>query len=144
MAAPPDCVICRGEAGDLELDRAFVWSDRLWRLSTSLRASILGFSYLEPRRHIPYVADLDGPEADSLGTTLVRVTRFLRDQADADFMWVLVLGEHVPHLHFNIAPRRVGDALLVEPVFVDPTVPKPTPAEHSAFVDRLRTAATAL
>jgi hypothetical protein len=55
-----DCPICRGAAFDPELDRIPVWEDGLWRLTVSLAAEVPGFAYLEPKRHVPYVTDLDG------------------------------------------------------------------------------------
>jgi diadenosine tetraphosphate (Ap4A) HIT family hydrolase len=135
------CVLCRGAEGDSELDRVLVWEDDRWRLTTSRRASVVGFSYLEPKRHIPYLADLDGDEATTFGPTLARVTRLLRDVTGAEFVWALVFGEHVPHLHVNLAPRRRGDALLEDPVLVDPAVAKPSRADHDAIIERLRVAA---
>jgi hypothetical protein len=43
--------------------------------------------------------------------------------------------------HVNLAPRRAGDALLAEPVLVDPGVPKPGRHEHEAVAARLRRSA---
>ena len=60
------CAICAGPAGDDELSRTEVWRDAHWRLSMAVRGETLGFAYLEPIRHIPYLADLDGPEAEHL------------------------------------------------------------------------------
>ena len=54
-----DCAICRGPDGDEELDRTEVWRDDQWRLSMSRHSPTLGFGYLEPIRHIPFLADLD-------------------------------------------------------------------------------------
>jgi len=136
------CVLCRGVTGDEELDRVLVWEDDQWRLTTSRRASVVGFSYLEPKRHIPYLADLDGHEASTFGPTLARAARLLRDVTGAEFVWALVFGEHVPHLHVNLAPRRRGDALLEDPVLVDSTLPKPSRADHEAIIERLRLVAT--
>jgi diadenosine tetraphosphate (Ap4A) HIT family hydrolase len=137
------CVLCRGAEGDAEFDRVLVWEDDRWRLTTSRRASVVGFSYLEPKRHIPYLADLDGDEATTFGPTLARVTRMLRDVTGADFVWALVFGEHVPHLHVNLAPRRRGDALPEDPILIDSAVPKPSRADHETIIERLRMAATA-
>jgi diadenosine tetraphosphate (Ap4A) HIT family hydrolase len=137
------CVICRGPEGDAELGRFLVWEDARWRLKTSRCASVVGFSYLEPRRHIPYLADLDGDEATTLGPTLAWAARLLRDVTGAESVWALVFGEHVPHRHVNLAPRRPGDALLADPVLVDASAPKPTRAHHEAVVKRLRAAASA-
>ena len=111
MIAQPDCVLCRGAAGDAELYRVQVWEDDLWRLTTSLSAEVLGFSYLEPKRHIPHVTDLDGPEAQTFGEVLRKVTHFLKEEAQAELMYVYIFGGGVPHLHVHLAPHRAGDAL---------------------------------
>lgn len=107
----PDCLLCDWGRADAYFQRREVWRDGLWRLTTSLVAPVRGFSYLEPRRHIPHIPDLDGAEAETLGTTLARVTGVLRDICDADLVYVNVFGERVAHLHFNLAPHREGDAL---------------------------------
>ena len=106
-----DCVLCRREAGDAELHRTAVWEDSRWRLTTSLDAPVPGFSYLEPKRHIPYIADLDGEEARTLGPVLARAARALREATGADLVCVYVFGGGVPHLHLHLAPHREGDAL---------------------------------
>jgi hypothetical protein len=33
-----ECIICRGAAGDLDLERIQIWEDDLWRLTASLVA----------------------------------------------------------------------------------------------------------
>jgi len=83
----------------------------LWRLTTSIQAEVLGFSYLEPKRHIPHITDLEGPEAAGLGSVLGRVTRVLREEAGTDLVYLFVFGGGVPHLHIHLAPHRDGDAL---------------------------------
>jgi len=88
-----------------------VWEDELWRLTTSLYAETHGFSYLEPKRHIPNLADLDGDEAVTFGPVLARVTSALKDASDAQLVYVYVFGGSVPHLHLHLAPHSEGDAL---------------------------------
>jgi hypothetical protein len=70
-----DCAICRGPDGDAEFERFQVWEDRHWRLTVSLAAEVPGFAYLEPKRHVPHITDLDGPEAQSFGEVLARTTK---------------------------------------------------------------------
>lgn len=106
-----DCVLCSGVAGDAELHRIQVWDDPLWRLTVSLDSEVLGFSYLEPKRHIPHITDLDGEEARTFGEVLARVSRILRDETGAELVYVYVFGGGVPHLHIHLAPHRPGDAL---------------------------------
>ncbi len=40
----PDCPICQGTMGDIELERIQAWEDDLWRLTVSLNAEILAFA----------------------------------------------------------------------------------------------------
>lgn len=111
MADQADCVICAGSAGDSEWDRVQVWEDALWRLTVSLSAEVPGFAYLEPKRHVPYVTDLDGAEAASFGPVLARCTRILREATGAEVVYVYIFGDGIPHLHVHLAPHRKGDAL---------------------------------
>jgi diadenosine tetraphosphate (Ap4A) HIT family hydrolase len=106
-----ECPICRGAAFDPELDRVAVWEDALWRLTVSLSAEVPGFSYLEPKRHVPYVTDLDGAEASTFGFALARCTRALREATGAERVYVYIFGGGIPHLHVHLAPHQKGDAL---------------------------------
>jgi diadenosine tetraphosphate (Ap4A) HIT family hydrolase len=106
-----DCPLCRTEVGDAEFDRIEVWQDNLWRLTVSLAAEVAGFAYLEPKRHVPYITDLDGAEAASFGPALARCTRTLREVTGADVVYVYIFGDGIPHLHVHLAPHRKGDAL---------------------------------
>jgi diadenosine tetraphosphate (Ap4A) HIT family hydrolase len=107
----PDCLLCQGAAGDAELERIQVWEDAHWRLTMSLVAEVPGFSYLEPKRHIPHVTDLDGEEAATFGEVLARITRVLRDETGAALVYVYIFGGSITHLHVHLAPHRANDAL---------------------------------
>ncbi len=111
MDTKSDCVLCRGAAGDAELQRIQVWEDALWRLTLSLEAEVLGFAYLEPKRHIPYITDLNGNEARTFGDVLARVTQVLREETGAELVYIYVFGGGVPHLHVHLAPHHADDAL---------------------------------
>jgi diadenosine tetraphosphate (Ap4A) HIT family hydrolase len=111
MANQSACVICAGSAGDPEWDRVQVWEDALWRLTVSLSAEVPGFAYLEPKRHVPHVTDLDGAEAASFGPVLARCTRILREVTGAEVVYVYIFGDGIPHLHVHLAPHRKDDAL---------------------------------
>ena len=106
-----DCVLCDGERAAAELNRETVWEDELWRLSMPRRGFTTGFGYLEPKRHVPYVTDLDGEEAATFGAVLARVTSALKEAAGADLVYVYVFGGGIPHLHLHLGPHRDGDAL---------------------------------
>ena len=111
MDAESECVLCRGAPCDAELQRIQVWEDALWRLTLSLEAEVLGFAYLEPKRHIPHITDLADEEARTFGGVLARVTRVLQEETGAELVYVYIFGGGVPHLHVHLAPHRPNDAL---------------------------------
>jgi diadenosine tetraphosphate (Ap4A) HIT family hydrolase len=125
-------MLCRPEIADAHFRRVRVWEDRLWRLSVVLQGPIPGFAHLEPRRHIPFITDLDGPEAATLGQVLAGTTAALRTAAGADKTYVYVFGDHTPHLHLNLAPHREGDALTGGPGLLRADAPEVGPAAHES------------
>jgi len=131
----PGCAICLGPAGDPELDRVHVWEDRLWRVSMSTSGYTTGFAYLEPKRHIPHVTDLDGEEAQTFGTVLARVTAALKQASGAEIVWLYVFGGGIPHLHVHLAPHREGDPLNSQIVRGD-VVDEKLPSGASRIISR--------
>ena len=107
----PSCLLCDRERAAGELNRITVWEDRLWRLSMPLRGYTTGFGYLEPKRHVPHITDLDGEEASTFGSVIARVTAALKEAAAAELVYVYIFGGGIPHLHVHLGPHRVDDAL---------------------------------
>lgn len=106
-----ECPMCRGAAADEELERSEVWQDAHWRLTVSLSSEVAGFAYLEPKRHIRYITELDGSEAATFGPAMARSTRVLKEATGAEVVYAYIFGDGVPHLHVHLAPHRSGDAL---------------------------------
>jgi diadenosine tetraphosphate (Ap4A) HIT family hydrolase len=106
-----ECPMCRVAAADEELERIEVWQDAHWRLTVSVSSEVAGFAYLEPKRHIRYITELDGPEAATFGPAMARSTKALKEATGADVVYVYIFGDGVPHLHVHLAPHRTGDAL---------------------------------
>jgi diadenosine tetraphosphate (Ap4A) HIT family hydrolase len=119
-----DCSICNGKA-DEEFKRVEVWSDELWRLTMSTYKQVRGFCYLEPRRHIPYITDLQGREAAGFGSIISRAARAIKSATGAKLVYVYIYGDHIPHLHVHLAPHVDGD------IFVDDVIKSGTNLEES-------------
>ena len=148
-----DCAICAGPAGDEELMRTEVWRDAHWRLSMAVRGEVLGFAYLEPIRHIPYLADLDGPEAQTFGSAIARSAHALREATGAPLVYAYVFGGGIPHLHVHLAPNRVEGVLNTAIItgdfteqklpsgataYTSTTHPEVPAAEQAALIQRVR------
>ena len=148
-----DCPLCRGAEADPALDRVQVWEDDLWRLTLSLSAEVYGFSYLEPKRHITDITTLDGLEAATLGPVLSRVTRILREETRAEWVYIYVFGDSIAHLHLHLAPHQTNDALNDQMIrgeltvqkmengaerVISKTFPSLPEAEHRRVADRVQ------
>jgi diadenosine tetraphosphate (Ap4A) HIT family hydrolase len=132
------CLLCRPDEADRFFRRTRVWADGRWRLSVLGHGPIVGFAHLEPVRHIPYVTDLDGPEAGTFGPVLARVTSALRAVTGAELIYAAVFGERVAHFHVNLAPHRPGDALQGGPAMLVPGAAEAPATEHQAAVAAVR------
>jgi diadenosine tetraphosphate (Ap4A) HIT family hydrolase len=130
-----DCLLCRRNDADREFDRVEVWRDELWRLAMVRGGPVRGFAHLEPLRHIPYVTDLDGPEADTFGPVLARVSTALRTATGADLVYTNIFGDRVAHLHVNLAPHVTGDGLLGGPGMIRPGTPEVSAAEQRTVAE---------
>ena len=106
-----DCPMCRGVAADRKLERVQVWEDEHWRLTVGLASEVPGFAYLEPKRHIRFITELDGAEAATFGAVMARCTRVLKEATGSEVVYVYIFGDGVPHLHVHLAPHRNGDGL---------------------------------
>ena len=131
------CLMCSERIGDAELGRVEVWSDDLWRLTTSVGPAdpTSGFSYLEPRRHIPYITDLTGAEAATFGAVVARCTSALKQATGCELVYVYVFGGGIPHLHLHLAPHRAGDALS-EAILRGEFEEQPLPSGATAYVSK--------
>ena len=132
-----DCPLCRVPEIDKELGRTEVWSDSLWRLTTSIGPGdvTLGFSYLEPKRHIPHIEDLNGEEAHTFGQVIARCCTALKEATQCQRVYVYVFGGGIPHLHVHLAPHNEGDALnetLIRGEFEE----QPLPSGATAYISK--------
>lgn len=103
-----ECAICSGRADEI-FRRTEVWSNERWRVTTSTYRDVKNFCYLEPRRHIRYISELDGLEAEEFGVVLSSVSAAVKKSSGAKLVYVYIYGDHIPHLHVHLAPHKEGD-----------------------------------
>ena len=91
---------------------------------------VKGFSYLEPKRHIGYITELDGKEARDFGPLLARAASALKEATGSKLVYVYIYGDHIPHLHVHLAPHIPGD------VYVDDVVKRGVTVDESLLDSR--------
>jgi histidine triad (HIT) family protein len=141
-SAAPDhrCVFCAIAAGDASA--SIVMADALTLAFLDVRQYHAGHVLVIPRRHVPDVRAVD----DATGAALMRAVAAVARAVDRAFpsdglsVWHSAgpgANQEVPHLHFHVHPRRLGDRLLE--VYPGPPA-YPDGATLEAWADRLRSA----
>jgi diadenosine tetraphosphate (Ap4A) HIT family hydrolase len=129
-----DCMFCDEARANKTLGRITVWQDDLWRAAVRLEGPVPGYTYLEAKRHIPSLSELDGPEATTCGSALARVAAALKQARPCEKVYTFSFGLS-PHLHFGMAPHVEGGPLLGPVGMVPPGTALADP-EHSRAISR--------
>jgi diadenosine tetraphosphate (Ap4A) HIT family hydrolase len=110
MSDQGDCFVCRKHKslefvpGGPIYEDDLVFSGHSWSMSEQ-ETTYLGGFIVEPKRHVPTWAELNDEEAETIGIVIRNVSRALKKGANAEHVYVFVLGHHVPHLHVWVVPR---------------------------------------
>lgn len=110
-----DCVFCAIAAGTAPA--SIVHDDGATLAFVDLRQVHPGHVLVIPRVHLPDVRDLDAATGAALMATVARITRAVAAAFPHEGLHVWhSIGEaafqEVPHLHFHVHPRRLGDGLV--------------------------------
>jgi len=134
------CVFCEIAAGRV---RASVVAEDARTLTfVDLRQFHPGHVLVVPRRHVHDIRDVDDDTARALIVAVARAARAVDRTFPNDGLSVWHsagegAGQEVPHLHFHVHPRRVGDDVLR----VYPSAPAhPDRETLDAWAGRLREA----
>lgn len=111
-----DCVFCRIIRG--ELDSATIYEDESTLAFMDLRQSNEGHVLVVPRRHFEQIYDLDEDTASALAGTVCKVARAVRRVYAPEGLSIwqsndVAAFQEVPHVHWHVFPRYVGDGHLV-------------------------------
>jgi diadenosine tetraphosphate (Ap4A) HIT family hydrolase len=109
----PDCFVCQKLRGDIQIPEEVIYQDEMVYAchafnpeSTSL--PYLGHLIVQPKRHVPGLAELTDDEAQQLSLLITRLSRALKASENAEHVYLFVLGHHVAHLHYHVVPRYPG------------------------------------
>lgn len=110
---PGDCIICRKHREQVPVaggpiyqdERIYISHAQLWGQETE---HYLGHLFIEPKRHVPELADLSDAEAQAIGLFTARLARALIKTEGVDHVYAFVIGDGVPHVHLHLIGRYPG------------------------------------
>lgn len=140
-AQEADCYICRKHRAEVRAPGGPIYQDDLVFASHAAipegqQTTYLGAVLIEPKRHIPGLADLSDQEAGVVGLLIARVSRALALVSQAEHIYLFVLGHHSDHLHIWLVPRYPGTPREYWGLRVDewPEAPRGDKQQIAAFV----------
>ncbi len=112
---PAHCTFCAIVAG--EKPASIVWEDAHSLAFLDLRQFHSGHVLIVSRAHFGDLRDADGTTAAAVMQTVARVMRAVGGlfENDGISVWHSAgegANQEVPHLHFHVHPRRLGDDVL--------------------------------
>jgi len=110
---PGECIICRKHRGQVTVAGGPIYEDplifishaQLWGAETE---HYLGHLFIEPKRHVAELADLNEAEAQAIGLFTTRLAQALMDTEGAEHIYTFVIGDGVPHVHVHVIGRYPG------------------------------------
>ncbi len=108
-----DCLVCRKHRGEVLAAGGPIYEDDLIYISHAQpwgRESqvYLGYLFIEPKRHVPELADLSEAEAQAMGLYATRLAQALMNTEGAEHVYSFVIGDGVPHVHVHVIGRYPG------------------------------------
>ena len=136
-----DCAICEKHEGKGLLVGEVLYEDENVLVSHAPAEVVngyLGYLFVETKRHVRGLAELEDEEACALGLTVSRLARAL-EQEGAEHVYAFVF-DHTPHHHVHVVARYPGTPREYWGPRVDewPDARRGDETEIAALCDRLR------
>lgn len=108
-----NCLVCRKHRGEVLLAGGPIYEDQLIFVSHAQpwggeSEVYLGYLFIEPKRHVPELADLSEAEAQAIGLYATRLAQALMATEGAEHFYAFVIGDGVPHVHVHVIGRYPG------------------------------------
>jgi diadenosine tetraphosphate (Ap4A) HIT family hydrolase len=101
--------------------------------------AFLGYLFIESRRHVPYLDELNDAEAAAIGRAVRRAASGLRHELDPEFVFSAIVGTGVAHFHQHVFVRHRGTPAEYPWMTADewPDAPRGRSVEIVDLCDRL-------
>ncbi|QHT48040.1 HIT family protein [Bacillus sp. SB49] len=127
------CPICEKHK---KKDASILYENAHWAVSAGPHASqVLGYYYLEPKRHVENWTDLSVQELTEMGPLVQEVEKVLREEDKAERLYVVTISEAVRHLHLHLIPRSREEEVKGLPLIEQATQQKVKTSKQVAVLE---------
>ncbi|KMK77394.1 HIT family protein [Alkalihalobacillus pseudalcaliphilus] len=99
------CLICQKHD---ELNVGLIETEHWLLTHGPFESQILGYVYLEPRRHLENWSEMTQQEVSEMGIQIQRVEKALNNLLPLQRLYSLTISEAVSHIHVHLIPRLDG------------------------------------
>ena len=103
----PDCIFCKIVAGDIPAKK--IYEDDKHLAFLDIRPASKGHVLVIPKAHHKTFLDMPAEEEKELFAKVQELSKQLKEKLGAQLMFLLVMGEEVPHTHIHIIPYYGGE-----------------------------------
>lgn len=97
------CKICKKHT---ESDSNHIVDFSYFKLSHApLESHILGYVYIEPKRHVEHWSEFTENESSELTKIIKYTEQVLKQQLNVERVYLITISEAVRHIHFHVIPR---------------------------------------
>ncbi|MFC5775838.1 HIT family protein [Ectobacillus antri] len=112
------CPICEKHSRPNEV----IYENENWLVTHGpLSSQILGYMYIEPKRHVEHWSDFIDEELAQLGPLVKRLEGALKQVLPVERVYTVTISEAVRHLHVHIIPRQEGQDMKGLPLIEQAT-----------------------
>lgn len=111
MSKLPGCELCSASDSDL------IWSAAGYRVIHVSDDNFPGYCRVIWNEHVVEMTDLSAADRGLLMDVVFEVEAAVREVTQADKVNLASFGNVVPHLHWHIIPRWMGDSHFPQPVW---------------------------
>lgn len=107
VGSADNCPICAKHRGQGDLVGPVIFADELIMITHRAGGS-LGYAFIETRRHVAYVDELNNEEAAAIGVARSRLALALVAELPVEHVHAMVAGTGVAHFHEHVFVRHLG------------------------------------